>query len=42
MESNDELSTLIMYFETKLGRKLKEDELDLIRQMIIWQQISSS
>lgn len=31
-----------MYFETKLGRKLKEDELDLIRQMIIWQQISSS
>ncbi|MDV2686424.1 hypothetical protein RYX56_18810 [Alkalihalophilus lindianensis] len=42
MESQEEVSALIEYFESKLGRRLKENELDLIRNMIIWQQISSS
>ncbi|MED1602593.1 hypothetical protein [Alkalihalophilus marmarensis] len=42
MGEQDELNALIKYFESSLGRKLKENELDLIRNMIIWQQISSS
>ncbi|MDV2683956.1 hypothetical protein RYX56_06150 [Alkalihalophilus lindianensis] len=41
MEHNDRLIALIQYFESKLGRELKEEEMNLLKEMLIWQQISS-